>query len=348
MRVPCLLLDVLLATILFAYHSHTHILLPFVSSFLFLQNTLATALRNAPENTFVAPYRPATSAQHEEAANLCRAALLPALQELDNTVKALILTPLCRALNRRIGTAIAKMHHGTYLEESMDMETSFVQKHLTNLYDDIADQHLSKLPPEYGTIVASTIATYSIYTFVSNITLIRPLAESARLRVTQDLADFELALEQLVLKAGTSASLSQVEHGKPYAELRAVRQMLFWTGLDNKKTPATPIAKSMLREVWVKDVRPSTVFHFLFSFAPPLLSSPHHSKRMRPEEYVGTLVQLDGHIDDGEASAWMTTMACCDAYQQRESVDGGGRTGDRRVAAVLMMLGPELLRRRRH
>lgn len=308
-------------------------------------------MRNAPENTFVAPYRPATSAQHEEAANLCQGALTPALQQIESTVRSLILTPLCRALNRRIAASIAKMHHGTYLEESIDVTaegSSFVQKHLSALFDNIAEQHLSQLPPEYANIVASTVATFSIYTFVSNATLMRPLGEGARLRITQDLTDFELALEQLVLKAGNSMSLSQVEHGKPYSELRAVRQMLFWEGMNDKKIAIASLAKSMLREVWVKDVRPSTVFHFLFSFAPPLLSSPHHSKRMRPEEYVSSLVQLEGAIDDGEASAWMTTMACCDAYQQRESVDGGGRSGDRRVAALLMMLGPELLRRRRH
>ena len=314
-----------------------------------VMSTLATALKNAPENTFVVPYRPATSAQHEEAANLCQQALVPALMGIEKMVRNLILTPLCHALNRRVAAAIAKLHHGSYLESSLensDDGPSFVQKHLSGLYENLAEQHLSRLPADYAGIVASTVASFSIYTFVSNVSLIRPLGETARLHITQDLAEFELALEQLVLKGGSSMTLSQVEMGKPYAELRAVRQMFYWTGLDNTTLAASSVAKSMLREVWVKDVRPSTVFHFLFGFAPNLLSSPHHSKRMRPEDYVSTLVKLDGSIDEGEASAWMTTMACCDSYQQRESVVGV--EGDRRVAAILMMLGPELLRRRRH
>lgn len=314
-----------------------------------VMSALSTAVRNAPENTFVVPYRPATSAQHEEAASLCQGALIPALNEIEKTVKTMVLTPLIRALNRRVASAIAQLHHGAYLEESLGSTDSgsFVEKHLSGLYEQIADQHLSKLPAEYATFVASTVATFSIYTFVSNASLVRPLGETARLHITQDLADFELSLEQLVLKAGTSMTLSQVELGKPYAELRAVRQMLFWTGLENSTLGPSSIAKTMLREVWVKDVRPSTVFHFLFSFAPTLLASPHHSKRIRPEAYVASLVQLDGSIDDGEVSAWMTTMACCDSYQQRESMDTG-RDGDKRIAAILMMLGPELLRRRRH
>eukprot|EP00579_Thalassiosira_antarctica_P003014 CAMPEP_0201905986 /NCGR_PEP_ID=MMETSP0902-20130614/56790_1 /ASSEMBLY_ACC=CAM_ASM_000551 /TAXON_ID=420261 /ORGANISM="Thalassiosira antarctica, Strain CCMP982" /LENGTH=72 /DNA_ID=CAMNT_0048440111 /DNA_START=1301 /DNA_END=1519 /DNA_ORIENTATION=- len=57
----------------------------------------------------------------------------------------------------------------------------------------------------------------------------------------------------------------------------------------------------------------------------------HHFKRMDAEDYVGTLVKLEGSVDDGEASAWMTTMAWCDAYQQRESVDGAITDGDRRI-----------------
>jgi hypothetical protein len=304
-------------------------------------------VRNAPENTFVTPYRPAQSPQHEEASHACSVALLPALQEMDNLVKSSILNPLCYALNRRIATAVAKMHRGIYLSESDALQSSsFVQLHLTDQYDQVANSYLSQLPGEYASTVASTIATFSIYSFVSNAALVRPLGETSRLRLTQDLADFELALEQFVFKGGTS-SLSQISDGKPYAELRAVRQLLFWNMLDDKTLSPAEVAKSLLREVWVKDFRPSTLFHFLFSFAPNLLSSPHHLKRMDAGEYVGTLVKLDGSIEDGEASAWMTCMACCDAYQQRESVDGRIADGDRRISSILMILGPELLRRRR-
>ena len=330
-----------------SFHStYIHIL-----NVLFAQSSLATSLRNAPENTFIVPYRPATNLYYEEAASACQVALLPALYEIENMVTTLILTPLCKALNRRVGAAIAKMHYGTYFGESLEtmdgMGTSFVQKHLAGLYDAIAQEHLASLPTDYAAIVASTVATFSIYSFVSNVSLIRPLKETAKLHITQDLADFELALEQLVFKAGSSLSLSQVERGKPYSELRAVRQMLFWSGLDDKTAPVKSLTKALLQEPWAKDVRVSTICHFLFSFSPNLLSSPHHSKRLRPEEYVSELVRLDGSVDDGETSAWMTTMACCDSYQQRESVGVSDADGDKRMAAVVMTVGPELLRRRR-
>ncbi|KAL3793104.1 hypothetical protein HJC23_005606 [Cyclotella cryptica] len=313
-----------------------------------VMSTLATFVRSAPENTFVTPYRPAQSPQHEEASHACSVALLPALQEMENLVKSSILNPLCCALNRRIGNAIAKMHRGIYLSETTDVSqaSSFVQLHLTDQFDQVANAYLSQLPGDFASIVASTIATFSIYSFVSNAALVRPLGETSRLRLTQDLADFELVLEQFVFKGGAS-SLSQIADGKPYAELRAVRQLLYWNMLEDKTLSPAEIAKSLLREVWVKDFRPSTLFHFLFSFAPNLLSSPHHFKRMDAGEYVGTMVKLDGSIEDGEASAWMTCMACCDAYQQRESVDALIVEGDRRISAILMVIGPELLRRRR-
>jgi hypothetical protein len=102
--------------------------------------------------------------------------------------------------------------------------------------------------------------------------------------------------------------------------------MLFWSGLEMESTAATDLAKSLLREAWMKDVRPSTVFHYLFSYAPNLLSSPHHTKRMQAEDYVSTLVLLNGSVEAGEDDSWMTIVACCDAYQQRASSVAAGST----------------------
>lgn len=311
--------------------------------------TFASSVRSLPENTFVVPYRPTHSLLHEEASSMCAISLLPALHEIESLVKSQIVSPLCRVLNRRIASAISKVHHGTYLESASDEDDgSFVQNVLIRLFDNIANNIFTHLPPSISSILASTVTTFSIYCFVSNVSLVRPLGERTRLRITRDLADIELTLEQFIFKAGGLKTLQQIDDGKPYAELRAVRQMLFWSGLDNTKLSSESVAKEFLREVWVKDVRPSTALHYLFSFAPPLLSSPYHSNGTSKEDYVYDLVKLDGSTDDGEAKCWMTTMTCCDAYQQRESIDHRGIEGDRRIATILMIVGPELLRRRRH
>lgn len=315
-----------------------------------IMNAMAESLLAAPDKVFLEPYRPAVTAKLEEAANMCEQALQPGLQEIDKFVQTQILGPLCRALNRRIASTIGRIHYGSYMQDSNDTDGEgplFVQKYLSDMYENLGNDHLSKLPKKYAAFVASTISTFSIYTFVSNASLMRPLAESTRLHLTQDLADFELSLEQLMIKGGQTKQLSEIANGKPYAELRAVRQMLYWTGLEDTTKPPANVAKSMARETWVRHVRPSTAFHYLFSFAPSLLSSPHHLKHMKVDEYVGTLVTLEGDIEEGEAGAWMTTMACCDSYQQRESAQQGTKDGDARVANILMALGPELLRRQR-
>merc|ERR1719413_209431 len=109
--------------------------------------------------------------------------------------------------------------------------SSFVQKHLSVFYDNIHTTFFQKLPPSYSLVVGSAISIFSIYIFVSTASLIRPLGEDAKMQLTQDLADFELVLDQFITRAGdnvSSTTLRTVGNGKAYAELRAVRQMLFW------------------------------------------------------------------------------------------------------------------------
>ena len=322
--------------------------------------TLHSYLEAGPEKTFVAPYRPTTSPQQEEAAALCLEALQPALNHINKMVQSHILDPLCHASNRRLGDMIARIHLGVYYRQEGDqaqeeeVSTTFVQTDLAPVYEAIANQILTKFPPPYASIVASKIASFSIHAFVSNAALVRPLGESARLHLTQDLADLELALEQLVLRGGGSSSnksvhLSQIENGRPYAELRAVRQMLFWNGFESKTKSGSDLAKALLREAWIRDLRPSTIIHYLFSYAPSWLSSPHHTKRVKAEEYVfSQLVDYNGSVDHGEEDAWLVTLSCCDAYAQRATTASPSLDGDGRVSDVLLNLGPELLRRQRH
>lgn len=152
---------------------------------------MTSYLRQTPEKTFVAPYRPHVSQQHEEAASVCQAALLPAVRQIEKMVGN-ILSPLLRALNRRVAAAVARVHQGVYKDTpkgaSIESEgPSFVQQHVSSVFDGIAKNQLAKLPPEYASMVASSVTAFSIYNFVSNIALCRPLGESARLHITQDL-----------------------------------------------------------------------------------------------------------------------------------------------------------------
>lgn len=308
--------------------------------------TISNYLKAAPEKTFVSPYRPASLPAHEEAARLCEGALQPALTTIDNMIQTNILHKLAKSLNQRLVTLLAKMHHGVYLGRSEDESSTFCQNQITPALEMIAERILSRFPPPYATHLACLVTSFVIYTFCSNMALLRPLGEASRLHITHDLADLEMALEQFIAKTAAT-SLGQVTKGKPYAELRAVRQMLFWNGLSSSGKSGNDLARMLLREAWIRNLRPSTVIHYLFSFAPSLLTSPHHAQRMNAELYVQKLVTWEGKPDtDGEETAWINTMSCCDSYQQRIGTAAASADGDARIAQLLMSIGPELLRRR--
>ena len=366
--------------------------------------TMKQYLQSAPDKVFVAPYRVAGSGssnnvslqQHTKTAAICTETLIPACVTIDATIQKTILIPFCRTLNHLIATnVLSKIQLGIYLDntsssgrnnyedmnEDDDIPLSFIQKDVVPILDKIVQIYLVKFPPTYSNVIVCNVVSFIVYSYLSNVTLLRPLSESIRLHITQDLTDLEMALEQFLSKAATSSSnsklnftststrnvttsLQEVDNGRPYAELRAVRQMLFWTGLDTKSKPADDIAKSLLNEMWVKDIRASTIFHYLFSYGPNMLSSPYHVKRISATEYVSLLVPHDmmfGNVSDsnsnmegGEDVAFMTIMACCDSYTQRASVStstintttNDPTSGDPRIAQIVITFGQELLRRR--
>jgi hypothetical protein len=311
---------------------------------------LRSSLRKIPDLAFVAPYRPAALIQHEEASSMCEISLLPAIHEIDGMVTMQLVRPIIRFVNRRLATVIGSVHRGIYLDTKESGDGSFIERSLTPLFHSLQVNILSKLSSDYASLVATAVAIFSIYCFISNVTLIRPIGESSRLRITQDLGDFELALEQFLLKAGSDSAvpLNRINGGKPYAELRAVRQMLFWTGLESVSDSTEKLVADILRENWIKDLRPSTIVHFISSFGPKLFSSPHHIHRISAGEYVmNTLLTDEGSHEDGEVNAWLTILSCCESYQQRESLDNKSSDtgGDKRIVGMLLLLGPELLKR---
>jgi hypothetical protein len=317
---------------------------------------MSNYLKAAPDKTFVAPYRPAHLPAHEEAAALCAGSLQPALTTLDDTVRTHILFKLAHALNQNMSTLLAKVHLGVYLADRPSSDddnqagTAFCQTHIAPALTAMADTVLTRFPPPYATYLASAVTSFCIYAFCSNLALLRPLGETARLHITQDLADLELALEQFVTKTCTSLTLSALAKGKPYGELRGVRQMLYWNGLTSNNKTGADLARALLRESWIRHVRPSTVLHYLFSFGPTLLTSPHHAQRIKADIYAQRLISWDGTPDgDAEETAWMNTLASCDAYQQRQAAASrGSADGDTRIADLLLALGPEVLRRQRN
>lgn len=288
---------------------------------------LQNYLNKAPESTFVTPYQPSILEQHREAAKLCDMALKPACKTIDTAIQISVLRPLLGDLKKQLGTVLTRVVSSSY-------NPSFCQTAITPALETIRNNILKRFPPKYASFVAHELAEFSIRTFVTAATLVRPLDEDVRLHITQDLGDLELALQDLIDEPLSNAVGA-------YSELRACRQMLFWTGLAGSSAPAADIAKSLLTsQPWIRDVRPSTVYHYLISsFGPTLLSSPQHAAKISASDYVTSTVA-------GEDSAWVAVLSCCEMYQQRSSATEVEDGGDARVADIVALVGRELIRRR--
>jgi conserved oligomeric Golgi complex subunit 5 len=254
-------------------------------------------------------------------------ALRPALATIDATIHAEVIRPVVQQVRQQLHTVLTRPYG-----------PEFVQTHVATALERVTESIFKKFPPAYSSSMANEIAEHTVLTFVTTVSLIRPMSENLRLQITQDLADLELAVQQLVASSSSSGITTTTEawiHSKGYAELRAVRQMLYWTGLEQSSARTAPeIAKSILREVWLSDVRPSTIFHYLFTFAPSALAAPYHVANLSASAYVEQIVA-------NEETTWI--MVCCDRYGQRGAA---ASDGDSRVAQIVLTLGQELLRRR--
>jgi hypothetical protein len=72
----------------------------------------------------------------------------------------------------------------------------FVQTHVATALERVTESIFKKFPPAYSSSMANEIAEHTVLTFVTTVSLIRPMSENIRLQITQALADLELAVQQ--------------------------------------------------------------------------------------------------------------------------------------------------------
>jgi len=171
--------------------------------------------------------------------------------------------PIFRAAVEATERCVLAIHKEEFGQESQAYETAtspFLEE-LSQLLAYFRSEFLSRFSPPpsassqtFVTALVERMACRILVFFVRHASMLRPLSQAGRLRLTKDMAELEAAV-------GTN--LLAMEHlGVPYKMLRALRPLLFQ---DLSSLEASPL---------LKELPATVVLQHLYARAPPALQSP--------------------------------------------------------------------------
>lgn len=239
-------------------------------------------------------------------------------------------TPLFQAMLDRLESCILQIHDqnfgGEDMNAGMDEHGSRYMEEVQKSIIHFRSEFLSKLlPPSSSHFVSVSgesicarltrkMAARVLTFFVRHASLVRPLSESGKLRLTRDMAELELVVGQ---------NLFQVEQlGAPYRALRALKPLFFQ---ETTKLGSSPLLQDLPRSV---------VLHHLFSRAPDELESPLQRTKLTPKQYS---LWLDSQ---GEEQIWKGIKATLDDYAAKISARGDKEFSP--VYPLMLQLGSPL------
>ena len=191
----------------------------------------------------------------------CAEAVKPALRTLESLAKTKLLRPATAAMAKALERALAGIHREHFGEgvddnfteskagapsgeaaavksAALSVSGAMGSTYLADFQEVLrclSEGHLTEYPRESSIVkkALARLAARLLRSFVSQIALVRPVAQGGRTRLTQDMALFEDALSPL-------ADASEL--GRSYAELQAFRQALF---LESDTDPSTSPMKAV-------------------------------------------------------------------------------------------------------
>lgn len=329
---------------------------------LILLARLREGLAEVPAQLVMSKGSAATAQAMEEALQEYHLHITEAISCLDVLALEQILTPLFLGTATVLEAGIARMHRENYGKGASSAASGgtagFVAEFDISL-SGLWQEHLepvSQLGVPFAADALRALVMRLLRTFVSHAALVRPLEEAGLLKLAHDLAQFEASLSLL-------AHVNTMEEA--YQELRAFRQLIFIE--DPEQSP-----RSFLSEDCLRELRPSTVLHFLCSRCPGELSSPHVARSQTQTAFVHWLIGGDAahewqsrqsvaassgsapELDqrklepdvsyEAEAQAWANMQLIIDSFVQRKSASSGSG-GDPPPPSVdiLTKAGPALL-----
>ncbi|GAA5906661.1 hypothetical protein JCM5296_006448 [Sporobolomyces johnsonii] len=211
-------------------------------------------------------------AEHTESV---REVLRPSVDRLRSTYLG-IANPLIMAIRREFSSLLARMHRVDYSKEldlaSGPMMAGGASSYMVDLTDKLAlikDEILGayrvgELAKEW----ALDLARFTVQTFLLHASIVQPLGESGKLKLTSDVTSLEFAVSQYLAAQGLALS----SMGDQFKALRAFRPLLF---LD------TP---SLLVPSQTPDIPALILLHHLLSRSS--LPLPHKQHGWSEAEYV--------------------------------------------------------------
>eukprot|EP00611_Tribonema_gayanum_P020280 TRINITY_DN3671_c0_g1_i2.p1 TRINITY_DN3671_c0_g1~~TRINITY_DN3671_c0_g1_i2.p1 ORF type:complete len:406 (-),score=127.91 TRINITY_DN3671_c0_g1_i2:41-1258(-) len=240
--------------------------------------TLITQLRTAVVQlpSIVKPGKPAQKGMDPEEVTQCAQEasthIDTALKAIDALATGQILGPYLSAAAYALERVMGTMHKDSFanLEGGSAEQTSGASAYMLDLQSAVSlvqSEHLktvAALNAPYAQEMLRCLADRLVRSFVSHAALVRPMEEAGKLKMARDMAMLEMCLSGIAPVATLGAS---------YAELRAYRQLLF---IDLDTTVKTGNTSSLLlQDPCVKQLRPTSVLHYLIGRCPFELSSPH-------------------------------------------------------------------------
>ena len=284
------------------------------------------------------------------------------------------MSPYILSASKQLDLAISGMHSETFSDNNTNTGTSsFYIRRVCNsisilkkYFQSFTSNYTSEMIGEMKIILCRHV----ICNFVRHASLIRPLSETGKLRLTQDMTQLELSLAQIVTD---TSSLGWV-----YEELRAFRQLLFLETDAVAQLPRHELSK----------FRPSTFSHHLIGRGPVELEHPIDTVKEsdlkgytkwildtaravqnmdEDEDENDTLVSSLPSVPSSSTSSslsslelfsrvydvpsctvenaiWKRVQACLDKYAQRMS--SGSSSGEKLCAEyhALVKMGPVMMR----
>ncbi|KAF8629271.1 hypothetical protein AX17_005850 [Amanita inopinata Kibby_2008] len=233
--------------------------------------------------------------------------LHPCIKEVHKAYKSLV-EPMYTSIRREIGATVSKLHR-VDLGKPVNPQSgiggaSFYMRDLAEKLSFIKTEILSRYSlNEAGLVWATEIVKFTVRTFLLHLSIAKPLSESGKLQLTNDMTELEFALSAFLAEGSQGRRSDGLERiGEEYLALRAMRPLLF---LDNEQLASTTFTNGL---------RPLFVLHHILVRSPMPL--PHALHGWQEAEYVRW---LDEH---SEEEAWTLIESGLEHWEKVSESEG--------------------------